>query len=894
MNRAMTFYLASLLSVCVFSASCTSTSRPELCKTNDDCASLERCKEGVCVEVECIHTGDCPSGKYCVDFHCIDNQVCSSDDDCVDPTPVCDTQSGKCVECVPDCTGVCCGDDGCGGTCEDNCAQTDRVCNEETCQCEGECVPACDGKECGPDGCDGQCGPGCGEGENCVDGLCQASGCQSDDDCVAPTPKCQVDTGACVQCLQSGDCANGKICSAGICVEQPTCTDDDQCEMGQICVDGACVTGCHSDRDCPASWHCLTDQGPNGTCIECLNDDECQPGTACSDGRCVEHCTEDAHCAPLHCDLDSNHCVTCTQDAHCDDGKICEDFSCQEGCRTDEDCPGGHCNPNTLLCAQCVTTDNCALGSLCIDEQCVPGCQSDRDCPQGLMCDTNMGEHGSCVECLGNDDCAQSFHCVDGLCEFFCSSDNDCEDPRPACDNQDGVCVECTSNDHCVPGTICVDLACLPGCERDRDCPEGLVCDETAGDHGECVVCITDADCLEGLVCDNNACIISGSDMVRIPGGAFVRGSVEGQGDPDEEPQKTLIMPTFYIDRTEVTNAQYHACVDAFACTEPSDTTDYDDPSKASNPVVFVDWGQARDFCQWMNKYLPTEARWEMAARGDDGRVYPWGNSYPDCAKANFSGCSGHTAPVGTHPAGASLYGALDMAGNVYEWVNDRYSETYYADAPMEDPLGPADGDLRVIRGGGFSSMPENIRVANRSYLSPDTGREDLGFRCALRGVPTADFTLNPESGPYADTVFAVDASSSSDPNHSIDQLEVRWDWENDDAWDTDWSFAKTASHRYAFGGIFRIKLQVRDPDGNDDIIGHDVVVETDSGWDGASCTSDQDCAPGFVCVWSGFVETVCREDCTMLFDTDCHIANRACSFTIGADSQLNYACTVN
>jgi Cys-rich repeat protein len=684
-------------------------------------------------------------------------------------------------------------------------------------------------------------------------------------------------------CQSDEDCPAGQICSGGQCADSPTCSSDSQCEMGQVCVAGACVAGCRSNRDCPSGWTCLPQTGPNGTCAECQVDGDCGPGRACADLRCVFYCTSDAHCTPLFCDQASHQCVACTADAHCAEGEICEALACQVGCRQDADCASGHCNTQTHTCAQCVGNDDCPLGSLCFAEQCVTGCQGNRDCPAGLQCDPNLGDHGTCVECLVDGDCQPTYQCVTGLCEFHCQADSDCQPPRPACEQASGVCVACTTNDHCAVGTICLGSACVPGCQSDRDCPAGSLCAANLGDNGACVACLVDGDCPASYTCDANQCIIQGSEMVRLPGGGFVRGSDPGEGEPDEEPEKTVLLPTFYIDRTEVTNDQYRACVQSGACTVPSDASAYNDPAKGAHPVVFVQWQQASDFCAWMGKGLPSEARWERAARGTgDERIYPWGDSAPDCSRANYSGCTGATRPVGSLPGGASPGGVLDMAGNASEWVYDRYLDTYYTDSTLDDPWGPLEGDYRVVRGGGYDSLTSNIRVANRAYRDPTLGYADVGFRCSLRGSPTADFLVTPEAGPYASTTFSVDAATSSDPNHPVDVLEVRWDWEADDSYDTTWTTAKTASHRYAYHGVFRIRLELRDPDGNTDTASFEVVAEGQTGWDGATCASDQECAHGFRCVldWSVF-DYVCREACIWLIEPECHFGAQTCKLTI-------------
>lgn len=223
-----------------------------------------------------------------------------------------------------------------------------------------------------------------------------------------------------------------------------------------------------------------------------------------------------------------------------------------------------------------------------------------------------------------------------------------------------------------------------------------------------------------------------GMEMVFVPAGNFEMGSEpETAGaDEDEMPLHKIYLDAFWIDRTEVTNSHYQQCISAGICTPPAQTKFYMNPAYYDHPIIGVSWDQANVYCGWAGRRLPTEAEWEKAARGTDGRIYPWGNDAPSGDLANFDHKINETTAVGNYPQGASPYGVLDLAGNAWEWTADGYSPDYYSNSPSSNPLSDSPVNRRVLRGGNWDSNAEGVRSANRFWAYP--GRNDTdGFRCA-------------------------------------------------------------------------------------------------------------------------------------------------------------------
>lgn len=226
-----------------------------------------------------------------------------------------------------------------------------------------------------------------------------------------------------------------------------------------------------------------------------------------------------------------------------------------------------------------------------------------------------------------------------------------------------------------------------------------------------------------------------GMSLVYIPEGEFLMGSADTDPEAaaDEKPSHLVWLDAYWIDQTEVTNSMYMRCVEAEVCSLPI-IPDEDLIQEPGRPVQGLAWTQAVDYCSWVGRRLPSEAEWEKAARGTDGQIYPWGNDLPATPVANFDFQFDGFTQVGNFPEGASPYGVLDMAGNVWEWTADWYDENYYARSPYENPTGPQSGIIRSIRGGAWNTVSRAIRVANRHWAYPY--RDDIvGFRCATDGM---------------------------------------------------------------------------------------------------------------------------------------------------------------
>lgn len=229
---------------------------------------------------------------------------------------------------------------------------------------------------------------------------------------------------------------------------------------------------------------------------------------------------------------------------------------------------------------------------------------------------------------------------------------------------------------------------------------------------------------------------VADTPMVEIPAGEFVMGFDGTQALEDERPAHRVWLDGYSMDQYEVTTAQYAAFLAAQPRPAPWQWESVNLALHGDRPVIGVDWHDADAYCRWKGKRLPTEAEWEKAARGTDGRLYPWGNHVPTDKLANFAlgarfSYSQVLMPVQSHEAGKSPYGLFHMAGNVWEWVSDWYGANYYEHSPEKNPTGPEQGQFKVLRGGSWSDLPKYLLTYGRFKLPPETRNSYTGFRCA-------------------------------------------------------------------------------------------------------------------------------------------------------------------
>ena len=350
------------------------------------------------------------------------------------------------------------------------------------------------------------------------------------------------------------------------------------------------------------------------------------------------------------------------------------------------------------------------------DEVCTPSC-GERVCGPDPVCEQ------SCGQCPEGKTCNSEGQCVAEGCVPACG-ERKCG-PDPVCGTS---CGECEAHEKCNDDGQC---ECVPACGP-RKCGVDPVCGTSCG------------ECEANYECDDDGqCIPSdGIKWVRIAGGTFLMGSDDGGSD--EKPVHSVTVPTFKMTKTEVTVDQYRACVDEGDCTAPNSGYDcnWDKPDRGSHPINCVDWDQAQAFATWAGGRLPSEAEWEYAARsGGQDWKYPWGDEGATCARAVMAddmgaGCGrDSTWPVCSKPSGNTTDGLCDMAGNVWEWVQDGHHHNYDGAPTDGSAWEPPTASARVSRGGSWAYYAGNLRAAKRDFFGSNMRTSGLGFRLA-RSVP--------------------------------------------------------------------------------------------------------------------------------------------------------------
>lgn len=529
------------------------------------------------------------------------------------------------------------------------------------------------------------------------------------------------------------------------------------CEHGGVCLDGVC--------DC-------VDTGYRGaSCAEpvcptpCLNGGVCTaPGTC----ECAANYSGDA-CETPSCGAPCEHGGTCVAVGVCAcdgtgyGGTHCETPRCTTPCAN-----GGVCSaPETCECGE----DSGYGGATCREPVCTASCKNGGTCVAPDTCDcAGTGYSGpSCLvpvcpgECLHGGVCVSPNVCG---CEGTGYSGDRCQTPLCATPCQHGG--TCTAADLCdcsatgYAGPACETPVCRTPCDNGGVCvgPETCDCEGTGfvGEVCELPLCgALGVPCPDGFGCtERGSCERAASGEVFVPAGTFWMGcnsALDGTCTalPAESPQHLVTLSAYLIDRTEVTAANYKLCVVAEACTTPTTVSGtygtYEPLAKQQHPINYVSYEQAQAYCAWSGKAagaqrLCTEAEWERAARGgcetvsgdcrSKMRRFPWGQAAPTCALANSSvggACyatnNAWTAVAGATTAGVSPYGALDMAGNVSEWVADWLGD--YPSAPVTNPTGPASGTKRVVRGGSFN---DNDVRSSRRATQANAYVPDIGLRC--------------------------------------------------------------------------------------------------------------------------------------------------------------------
>jgi len=717
------------------------------CGDGDPCTA-DTCQGGTCHHDANTLCGDGSCASVCgetpktcsADCHTCGDGVCSPGEN---PKVCSEDCCGACGDGL--CKGYACGENpsACPADCGNACGNQKCEKGESPSTCPGDCVwqvcgnGVCEPEDGGPDKCPNDCGNSCGncaceKGEGwldcpvdcgwCGDGIC--SSCASLGESAATCPAdCESS-----QCKQPGGCDDGVDCTLDLCGSKGKCIHVDD---KQLCEDGSACTADDCDVMTGACAHLPV-------AATCSDGDVCSVGDTCGEGLCLAG-------AATVCD-DGNVCTTelCMAQSGCvflANGKKCEDGSV---CTVGDVCGAKACLPGAVTSCEdgnACTEDSCDGKLGCQHADTTAGCEDGDACTAGDACGGGSCGAGSAVKCDDGNACTDDSCLAESGCLFA--------DNTVSCDDGDA----CTTAEVCAGGTCAgKPISCDDGngcttdsCASATGCQHSNVADWTA--------------CGEGLVCDGSGVcqdVKTAKGMAFIPSGTFWMGcnSTKDTNCDSNANQHKVTLSSYYIDLTETTVGQYKACVDASVCTTPSSVQPFPDatyPGLTNNPVNFVSWTQSQQYCKWRGAAydLPTEAQWEMAARGDcvkNGktageatcvqamRTYPWGDATATCSYAvMYNGTRGcgtdATWAVGSIPGGDSPYGLHDMAGNVWEWCRDWYGS--YGSGDQTDPTGPGSAANRINRGGSFDSGGPGLRASSRNWNAPSFGVFESGLRCS-------------------------------------------------------------------------------------------------------------------------------------------------------------------
>ncbi len=575
------------------------------------------------------------------------------------------------------------------------------------------------------------------------------------------------------------DCSDyGRTCGyqGGIAVCVSFCTDNCEAIGNTRCYEDIIQTckpggdGCLdwvNDVDCSDYGEACDDAGGYARCVvTCIDECESESDTRC-DGNTIQTCAKgidlclhwtDTEVCPqgLVCDYSSGiaRCITtCTNECETEYTTRCDNTIILTCTRNADGClyweSGTDCSETDRFCddssgsAECVCVNECSheFATRCygnVVQTCTEqanGClywEDSMNCSDySQFCDDSSGI-AQCVGCVPN--CTGRECGPDPVCGESCGT---CGGVTEVCREDTGLCDDVCDGRECgtVEGISCG--TCEGATEVCRE-ETGICEDVCLGINCGMVEGISCGTCPEGDECLNGQCYtpVCDGEMCPVPAGTFWMGcneEVDYFCDEDEYPYHEVYLDAFEVDMFEVTQAEYFTCFLDGVCQLPGHT--FDPELHGEFPVVAVSWEDARTYCEWTGKRLCTEAEWEKAARGTDGRRYPWGNEPASCEFAVMDdggdGCgTGGFMPVGSKPAGASPYGAHDMAGNVSEWVNDWYSSSYYESCASgcSNPQGPSSGVARVHRGCHYACWPSGLRASTRLHMNGSQGY--CGFRC--------------------------------------------------------------------------------------------------------------------------------------------------------------------